>query len=73
MDRVRFADGYLSGTSYGTIPSSDALLHPHNIGYRLFLDGDLLSGYVNTQFTTSRSYGNLSSYISVERSGSHPQ
>jgi CubicO group peptidase (beta-lactamase class C family) len=73
IDRVRFADGYLSGTSYGTIPSSDALMHPHNIGYRLLLHGNRLSGYVNTQFTTSRSYGNFSSYIRVERSGSHPQ
>jgi len=70
LDRVRFADGYLSGTSYGTIPSSDARMHPHNIGYRLLLDGDRLSGYVNTGFTTDRSYGNLSSYIRLERNGS---
>jgi CubicO group peptidase (beta-lactamase class C family) len=70
MDRVRFADGYLSGTSYGSIPSSDAQMHPHDIGYRMLLDGDRLSGYVNTQFTTDRSYGNLSSYIRVERTGS---
>jgi hypothetical protein len=67
MDRVRFADGFLSGTSYGTIPSSDAVAHPHNISYRMLLDGDVLSGYVSTGFTTERSYGNWSSYIRVER------
>jgi CubicO group peptidase (beta-lactamase class C family) len=69
MDRVRFADGFLSGTSYGTIPSSDAVAHPHNISYRMLLDGDVLSGYVTTGFTTDRSYGNLSSYVRLERSG----
>ncbi|MGD2121963.1 MAG: serine hydrolase domain-containing protein [Gemmatimonadota bacterium] len=73
IDRVRFADGYLSGTSYGTIPSSDARMHRHNIGYRMFLEGDVLSGYVNTQFTANRSYGNFSSYIRVERVGSGSQ
>ena len=67
LDRVRFADGFLSGTSYGTIPSSDALDHPHNISYRMLLNGDLLSGYVTTGFTTDRSYGNASSYIRLER------
>jgi CubicO group peptidase (beta-lactamase class C family) len=67
MDRVRFSDGFLSGTSYGTIPSADATLHPHNLGYRLLLNGDTLSGYVNTEFTTDRSYGNLSSYLRLLR------
>jgi hypothetical protein len=67
MDRVRFSDGFLSGTSYGTLPSGDAVAHPHNISYRMLLDGDLLSGYVATGFTTDRSYGNLSSYIRLER------
>ncbi|MGW8264976.1 MAG: serine hydrolase domain-containing protein [Longimicrobiales bacterium] len=68
MDRVRFSDGYLTGTSYGTIPSSDARAHPHNISYKLLLDGEVLSGYVSTSFTTERSYGNASSYIRLERS-----
>jgi CubicO group peptidase (beta-lactamase class C family) len=67
LDRVRFADGFLTGTGYGTIPSSDARAHPHNIGYRLLLDGELLSGYVTTEFTTDRSYGNFSSYVRLER------
>lgn len=67
MDRVQFSDGFLTGTSYGTIPSSDARSHPHNISYRLFLDGEMLSGYVTTSFTTERSYGNASSYIRLER------
>ncbi len=69
LDRVRYDEGFLSGTSYGTIPSSDALAHPHNISYRLLLDGDRLSGYVTTGFTTDRSYGNASSYIRLERAG----
>jgi hypothetical protein len=67
LDRVRFSDGYLTGTSYGTIPSGDASLHPHNISYKLLLDGDRLSGHVSTGFTTGRSYGNFSSYIGLER------
>ena len=67
LNRVRFSDRYLTGTSYGTIPSSDARAHPHNISYRLFLDGDRLSGYVSTSFTTDRSYGNGSSHIWLER------
>jgi hypothetical protein len=67
LNRVRFSDRYLTGTSYGTIPSSDARVHPHNISFRLFLDGDRLSGYVSTSFTTDRSYGNGSSYIWLER------
>jgi hypothetical protein len=33
----------------------------------MLLDGDVLSGYVTTGFTTERSYGNWSSYIRVER------
>jgi CubicO group peptidase (beta-lactamase class C family) len=67
MDRVRFDGGFLTGTSFGTIPSSDARAHPHNIGYRLLLDGERLSGFVTTQFTTDRSYGNGASYILLER------
>ena len=67
MDRARFSDGFLSGTSYGTIPSSDALAHPHNLSYKILLDGNRLSGYVTTGFTTRRSYGNFSSYIRLER------
>jgi CubicO group peptidase (beta-lactamase class C family) len=70
MDRVRFADGFLSGTSYGTILSGDAVAHPHNISYRMLLDGDVLSGFVTTGFTTDRSYGNWSSYIRLVRGGS---
>jgi hypothetical protein len=69
MDRARFGNRYLSGVSYGTIPSGDARAHPHNLSYRLLLDGDLLSGYVTTAFTTNRSYGNASSYVKLERSG----
>jgi len=67
VDRVRFEDGFLSGTSYGTIPSSDAAAHPHNLSYRMWLAGEVLSGYVTTAFTTERSYGNGSSYIRLER------
>jgi hypothetical protein len=67
LNRVRFADGYLTGTSYGTIPSSDARAHPHDISYKLLLDGDVLSGYVTTEFTTDRSYGNFSSWIRLRR------
>ena len=69
MDRIRFADGFLSGTSYGTIPSSDARAHPHHISYRMLIDGNRLSGYVTTGFTTDRSYGSQSSYIRLERTG----
>jgi CubicO group peptidase (beta-lactamase class C family) len=69
LNRARFSDGYLTGTSYGTIPSSDARAHPHNISYRLLLDGDRLSGYVSTSFTTDRSYGNGSSYLRLARQG----
>jgi CubicO group peptidase (beta-lactamase class C family) len=74
MNRVRFANGLLYGISYGAIPSSDAQAHPHNISYRLFLDGSHLTGYVTTGFTTDRSYGNGSSYIRLEKtaSGSGP-
>jgi hypothetical protein len=37
------------------------------MGYRMLLNADLLSGYVNTSFSTARSYGNFSSYIRLER------
>ncbi|MFC1660582.1 serine hydrolase domain-containing protein [Gemmatimonadota bacterium] len=67
LDRVRFRDSFLSGVSYGTIPSTDARAHPHYISYRLFLDGGRLSGYVTPGFTTDRSYGNGSSYIRLEK------
>lgn len=67
LDRVRFADGFLTGTSYGTIPSSDARVHPHNISYKLLLKGTILSGYVTPAYTTGRSYGNPSSYIRLEK------
>lgn len=67
LDRARFSDGYLTGTSHGTIPSGDARAHPHNLSYKLLLSGEMLSGYVNTSFTTSRSYGNFSSYLRLER------
>ncbi len=72
LNRVRFADGFLTGTSYGTIPSSDARAHPHDISYRLLLDGDVLSGYVTTEFTTDRSYGNFSSYIRLQKAATSP-
>ncbi len=65
MDRVRFSNAYLTGTSHGTIPSTDARTHPHTISYRLLLQENRLSGYVSTAFTTDRSYGNLSSYLSL--------
>ena len=70
IDRAQFENGFLSGTSHGTIPSSDATTHPHNISYRMLLDGTRLSGYVTTGFTTSRSYGNGSSYIWLDKAGS---
>ena len=69
MDRVRFADGVLTGTSFGTIPSSDARVHPHNITYKMLLKGNVLSGYVTPEYTTDRSYGNPSSYIRLEKVG----
>ena len=72
LNRVRFADGFLTGTSYGTIPLSDARAHPHDISYRLLLDGDVLSGYVTTEFTTDRSYGNFSSYIRLQKAATSP-
>jgi len=67
LNRARFSDGYLTGTSHGTIPSGDARAHPHNISYKLLLSEEMLSGYVNTSFTTGRSYGNFSSYLKLER------
>ena len=67
LNRPRFEGGYLSGSSYGTIPSGDARAHPHNISYRLLLSGTRLSGYVSTEFTGGRSYGNYSSYIRLEK------
>jgi CubicO group peptidase (beta-lactamase class C family) len=63
MNRVRFQDGFLTGTSYGTIPSTEARAHPHHVSYRLLLEGTVLSGFVTTAFTTERSYGNLPSYM----------
>jgi CubicO group peptidase (beta-lactamase class C family) len=67
LDRARFSDGYLTGSSYGTIPSGDARAHPHNLSYRLLLSGGMMRGYVTTGFTTERSYGNFSSYLKLER------
>jgi len=66
MDRASFSDGFLSGTSYGTIPSSDAEAHSHTVSYKVLLDGNRLSDYLTTGFTTRRSYGNFSSYIVLE-------
>jgi CubicO group peptidase (beta-lactamase class C family) len=67
MNRVRFNNNILTGSSYGTIPSEDARRHPHTIEYRLLLQGTRLSGYVNTSFTSERSYGNFSSYIHLTK------
>jgi CubicO group peptidase (beta-lactamase class C family) len=67
LDRAQFSNGYLTGSSYGTIPSGDARAHPHNLSYKLLLSGDTLSGYVNTSYTTDRSYGNFSSYLKLVR------
>jgi len=67
INRVRFEDGFLTGTSMGTIPSGDARAHPHNISYRLLLEGTRLSGYVTTEFTAGRSYGNYSSYLRLDK------
>lgn len=67
MNRVRFNNNFLTGTSYGSIPSEDARRHPHTISYRLLLQGKKLSGYVNTSFSTARSYGNFSSYIHLTK------
>jgi len=67
MNRVRFDNNFLTGTSYGTIPSEDARRHPHTISYRLLLQEKKLSGYVNTSFSTGRSYGNFSSYIHLAK------
>jgi CubicO group peptidase (beta-lactamase class C family) len=67
LDRARFADGYLTGVSHGTIPSGDARAHPHDLSYKLLLSGEMLSGYVTTSYNTDRSYGNFSSYLRLER------
>ncbi|MFB3853547.1 MAG: serine hydrolase domain-containing protein [Vicinamibacterales bacterium] len=72
LNRVAFEDGFLSGTSFGTIPSGDARAHPHNISYRLLLDGKRLSGYASTEFTAGRSYGNFSSYVRLEKQPATP-
>jgi hypothetical protein len=67
LNRARFENDFLTGTSYGTIPSGDARAFPHNIGYKLLLSGGRLSGYVNTEFTVPRQSGNYSSYIRLDK------
>jgi hypothetical protein len=67
MNRVRFEDTILSGTSYGTVPSGDARAHPHNISYRLLLSDGRMSGFVTTQFTGPKATGNFSSYIRLAK------
>lgn len=67
LNRPAFEGGFISGQSYGTIPSGDARAHPHNVSWRLLLDGKSMRGYVSTSFTAARSYGNFSSYVRLEK------
>lgn len=67
LNRARFDNKWLTGSSYGTIPSGDAKRHPHDISYKMMLKGGRLVGYVSTSFNTYRSYGSFSSYIMLEK------
>ncbi|MCP4728382.1 MAG: hypothetical protein GY863_25320 [bacterium] len=67
LNNVRYRNGQLTGNCYGTIPSGDAKKHPHVINMKLILNNDRFNGYFTTYFTTERSYGNLSSYIYLDK------
>ncbi|MFC1725661.1 serine hydrolase domain-containing protein, partial [candidate division KSB1 bacterium] len=67
LDRVRFTDGILTGTSYGTIPSGDAKFFPHDVSLKMKLNKNRFYGYICTEFNADRGYGNFSSYIYVEK------
>lgn len=67
LNNVRFNQSNLTGRFYGTIPSGDAKQFPHDISCKLILKENFLSGYVTTNFKTSRSYGNFSSYIYLKK------
>jgi CubicO group peptidase (beta-lactamase class C family) len=67
LNNVRYRNKMLSGNCSGTILSGDARRFPHDISFRMKLNGDVLSGYISTRFKTERSYGTFSSYIKLIR------
>jgi len=67
LNSARFNDDWLTGSSYGDIPSGDAMEFPHSIGYKMLLKDNMLSGYVHTYFKSTRYYCSFSSYIRLEK------
>jgi CubicO group peptidase (beta-lactamase class C family) len=68
LNSVQFRNNILTGNCYGTIPSSDGLLHNHYINLKMVFDENRrLSGYASARSTAERIYGFFSSYIVVDR------
>lgn len=67
LNRVTYKDGRLLGIFSGTIPTSDAKLHPHFVVLDVCLSKNRLVGSVSAVSSEKRDYMALSSYISLKK------
>jgi hypothetical protein len=67
VTNANFADGRLSGTFAGRIPTDDAERWPHDVSFGLLLRGGRLAGEVTANSTADRVYYTLSSYAELTK------
>jgi CubicO group peptidase (beta-lactamase class C family) len=67
LNNVGYKDGNLTGRFYGTIETSDAMRHPHDVLVNMKLKGKRLIGHASAHSTTKRAYWALPSYISLTK------
>jgi hypothetical protein len=67
VNRADFQNQLLSGQFVGTIPTADAMRHPHNVGMSLWFADGMLRGWVAAISTDRPVSGAVSSYAELTR------
>lgn len=67
LNRADYQNQLLTGQFVGTIPTADAMRHPHTIGMSLYFADDSLRGWVAAMATNRPVAGAVSSYAKLTR------
>jgi CubicO group peptidase (beta-lactamase class C family) len=70
LSEVRYQDGNLTGRFAGSIPTEDAVRHPHSIVLNVWLEKNELRGNASAAtWDTELNYFELPSYVELSRAG----
>jgi hypothetical protein len=72
LQEIHYRDGNLVGRFAASIPTEDAMRHPHTVALNLWLDGGTLRGEASAlTWDTELNYFSLPSYTELARSELH--